>query len=63
LPDDVAVELCFVESFDGSAPDDERPRSTRMDAGRSGLFNLVERIVDHHILRIHHVGEDGNKAV
>jgi uncharacterized membrane protein len=27
-----------------------------------GLFNLVEGIVDHHILGIHHVREDGNQT-
>jgi uncharacterized membrane protein len=27
-----------------------------------GLFNLVEGLVDHHILRIHHVRETGNQT-
>ena len=27
-----------------------------------GLFNLVEGIVDHHILTIHHVRENGNQT-
>ena len=28
-----------------------------------GLFNLVEGIIDHHILKIHHVRYDGSKAL
>ena len=28
-----------------------------------GLFNLVEGIIDHHILGIHHVRETGNQTV
>ena len=28
-----------------------------------GLFNVVEGIVDHHILGIHHVREDGNQTI
>jgi LPXTG-motif cell wall-anchored protein len=27
-----------------------------------GLFNLVEGVVDHHILGIHHVRETGNQT-
>ena len=27
-----------------------------------GLFNLVEGLVDHHILGIHHVHETGNQT-
>jgi uncharacterized membrane protein len=27
-----------------------------------GLFNVVEGIVDHHILGIHHVRETGNQT-
>jgi uncharacterized membrane protein len=38
------------------------PRSGRMFLGLLalgwGLFNLVEGVVDHHILRIHHVRDD-----
>jgi uncharacterized membrane protein len=27
-----------------------------------GLFNLIEGIVDHHVLGIHHVRETGNRS-
>ena len=41
----------------GLALGDQRTRPPWLDARRLGLFNLVEGIVDHHILTIHHVLE------
>ena len=43
------------------------PWSTRTLAGGlslgSGLFNLVEGVIDHHLLHIHHVTESANHLV
>ena len=35
--------------------------SPRLDLGRLGSFNLVEGVIDHHILQIHHVRSGPNE--
>jgi uncharacterized membrane protein len=46
---------------------DDVPHSTRTLVGWMaigwGLFNLVEGIVDHHVLEIHHVVDVGNQML
>ena len=47
---------------DGLAVGDQRTRVCRLVAGRLGSLQLVEGVVDHHILTLHHVREGSNET-
>ena len=48
-----------MRSSDGTSPSRPGPSSGRCSLGW-GLFNLVEGLIDHELLGIHHVVEAGN---
>jgi uncharacterized membrane protein len=54
--------LLPLATNDGWAVGDQRTRLCGLVAGRLGPFNLVEGVVDHHILTIHHVREGSSET-
>lgn len=47
--------------FESWSTHQERRPSRGLDARRWGIFNLVEGVIDHTILGLHHVREGGNE--